>query len=156
MQDKAMLQKADALLERIGVLADTIGMIENEAAAIIDKITKEYKEKLMPLKAEILTKDKTLLKLMRKSSAAIFAGADKVQILHGILFRSEKDKVTIPRNALALAIKLGLSDAYNVTNTLNRENIEKWPDDQLLLIGATRKPTEEYSYETSKDHPADQ
>jgi len=33
-----------------------------------------------------------------------------------------------------------------VVESLDRDAIEKWPDAKLVLIGAERKPKEEFSY----------
>jgi hypothetical protein len=34
--------------------------------------------------------------------------------------------------------------------SLDRDAIEKWPDERLFLIGAVRKPAEKFDYEISK------
>ena len=35
--------------------------------------------------------------------------------------------------------------------SLDREAIEKWPDERLFLIGAERKTREEFSYDLKKE-----
>jgi len=45
----------------------------------------------------------------------------------------------------------GFGEVVKIAKSLDREAIEKWPDERLFLIGAERKPKEEYSYDLKKE-----
>ena len=42
-------------------------------------------------------------------------------------------------------------EVVKIVKSLDREAIEKWPDERLFLIGAERKPKEEFNYDLKKE-----
>jgi hypothetical protein len=93
---------------------------------------------------------------MKTYKHALFDGTDVVALPHGMLVYSRTDKVTIPRDhaaVIALCEDLEFGEAVKIAKSLDREAIEKWPDERLFLIGAERRPKEEFSYDLKGGKP---
>ena len=103
-----------------------------------------------PLLSEQKACEKELQAIMKARKGAIFDGRERVELDHGMLVHGREDRVRIPKNALALAEEQGLEEAVKVAKSIDREAVERWPDERLILIGAERKPKDVYSYEITK------
>ncbi|MBN1830270.1 MAG: host-nuclease inhibitor Gam family protein [Deltaproteobacteria bacterium] len=139
---------ADELLQNIDIAQFNIDSIEAEWNAVLKQLEKDYGIRLKVWQDKHAADEKALLALMKKGKGAIFDGRERVELKHGILIHGSEDRVKIPRNALELAEKQGLTEAIKVAKSIDREAVEKWPDERLILIGAERKPRDVYSYET--------
>jgi hypothetical protein len=84
---------------------------------------------------------------MKSNKIVLFDGTDIVRLVNGSLIHSVADKVSIPRDALAKCEELGFAEVIKIAKSLDRDAVEKWPDERLILIGAERKQKEEFSYD---------
>jgi len=147
--------RADDLLENIRAVREIIDDLEREYLEDAARLKAEYETRLKPFREELAGDEKALLALMKACRHALFDGTDVVYLSNGTLVRTKKDKVSIPRNhdaVIAICEELGFVDAIKVIKSLDREAIEKWPDERLFLIGAERKTKEEYNYDLKKEH----
>jgi len=103
------------------------------------------------LKSERETKDKELKKLLRANAEAIFGDGDKAELVNGVAFRADAEKVVIPRDAVEKIEAEGWTEGLKIETKLKREVVETWPDERLTVIGARRKPVVEYSYELKEE-----
>lgn len=143
---------ADVSLADIGLCCAQIKALEDDAEEKIQGIQAQYKELLAPLQ-ERLKRDVARLKdTMKSNKAALFDGTDVVNLTNGSLIHGVADKVAIPRDALAKCEELGFGDVIKIVKSLDREAVEKWPDERLVLIGAERKTKEEFSYDLKTAH----
>ncbi|HSW39220.1 MAG TPA: host-nuclease inhibitor Gam family protein [Acidobacteriota bacterium] len=142
----AVLDIADCLLADIGAIQSSYAAVMAAFSAEVSRLTAQYEAQLQPMRAEAQAGEKALTSLMKKHRADFFTAADVVNLAHGSLVRNCDDKVTIPRDALAQCQAQGFDDVVKIAYSLDREAVEKWPDAQLLLIGAERKPVEKFSY----------
>jgi len=140
-------QLADDLLKRIGFLQRRLQAKQLEYCAEADAIDEKYAHSFKEFHDAIGQKVKDLKALMKKEKALFFKDADIVSLMNGSLLHHKEDHVTIPKTALEKAEAQGLTDAYKVVNSIDRGAIEKWTDERLVLIGATRKPKETFNYE---------
>jgi len=138
---------ADELLEDIGNLLGTIAHFEALANEAMKMVTERYEEQLAPLKEDLKAQEKALIALMKKERKTFFDGTDVFRLEHGTLIREAGDRVSIPRDALAKCEELKFDDVIKIVKSLDREAVEKWPDEKLFLIGAERKPKEEFKYD---------
>ncbi len=143
--------RADDLLADIGNLKDAIKDLEAQGNAAMQAVTDQIEKMLMPLREDLGLQEKALLTLMKKERKALFDGTDVLQLDNGTLIHNVEDKVSIPRDALAECKTQGFTDVIKIAESLDREAIEKWPDAKLFLIGAKRKPVEEFSYDLKKE-----
>ncbi len=141
---------ADGLLSDLRDCMVEMAALEAEAQEKIAAITAQYEVRLAPYREAVKDLDKTLVGLMKAEKKTLFAEGDVVNLPHGSLIRSQDWKVTIPRDALGKCEELGFSEVVRIARSLDREAVEKWPDEKLFLIGAERKPATKFSYEVKK------
>ena len=142
--------EADRLLAEIASHKAVIDGISAKAVEELNRVHAYYAAQEAAHKEVISLCDKALRQLMKKHKGILFDGADCVNLTYGSLIRSVADKVSIPRDALARCEELGFAEAIKIAKSLDREAIEKWPDERLFLIGAERKPKEEFNYDLKK------
>jgi len=141
------LDDAQALLLRIADATDKISENERMCRAEVEQVEDRYRSAACSFRDALKRDAAALLALMKRHRRALFAETDVVNLPAGSLIRTEADKVTIPRGALERCIALALDDAIKTVKSLDREAVEKWPDERLFLIGAKREPREEFSYD---------
>jgi hypothetical protein len=148
-QPETPLEQADVLLSQIRPLELEITDLEAKAQAEIDAVKKKY-ARIGKAKAEMEAKGKELTKLLKKKSKAIYGGKDLVLTKYGKLTLSEGEAVSVPKDALEAIKREGWMEAVRITEKIDKTVIEKWPDERLAAIGATRKPKTTYGWETNK------
>ncbi len=150
MQKTSPKDLADRLLTEIRTRAAELAGLEAEAQEKIAAIMAEYEEELIPYRILIASADKALTGLMKAEKKTLFADGDVLNLSYGSLIRNQGWKVTIPRDALDKAEQEGFTDVIKIAKSLDRDAVEKWPDEKLFLIGAERKPATKFSYEVKK------
>jgi hypothetical protein len=138
---------ADLRLAEIAHSNARIEVLEAEARAAIQAVEREYYDKMAPIKEMLKLSVFWLTTSMKSDKAVLFDGTDVVRLTNGSLIHSVADKVSIPRDALARCEELGFAEVVKIAKSLDREAVEKWPDERLILIGAERKQKEEFSYD---------
>jgi len=142
--------EAEALLAQIREYRTAVKNLSFDYSAEVEKLDEQYEEKVAPIEEARKAAVDSLLKLMKGNKAVLFADVDVVNLNSGRLLHSKEDKVTIPRDALDKCKAQGFAEVVKVAESLDREAIEKWTDEKLFLIGATRKPKETFNYETKE------
>ena len=138
---------SDVALADIALCIRRIEALEAEAERSMQAVMANYAAMIEPLRAQLDVNVAWLKDTMKSNKAVLFDGTDLVDLPHGTLIRNVADKVTIPKGALARCEELGFADAIRIAKRLDREAVEKWPDERLFLIGAERKQREEFSYD---------
>jgi len=138
---------ADKILEELGLLHLELADINAQAEAEMQAIREKYASNIDRYKSEIAAREKELKALMKNHDPEIFDGADKITLSHGILLRSEGDKVRIPRDALAKNEAQGWHEAIKVVKNIDRDVVSKWPESRLVVIGAQLRRVVNYDYE---------
>jgi len=149
-----LMEQADAILEDMVNLDDALTRIRQRHQDEITRINRVFAGEMSPIIVEIQANEVAIKRLMKSGKDKLFAGGDIVYLDHGNLIYAQGDHVVIPRDALAKCEELGFSEAIKIAKSLDREKIEKWADEKLVLIGAERKPVETYNYETRKTEVA--
>jgi hypothetical protein len=140
------------------IAADTAEILsrESEAKAAMQVLEAEHIALLAPARASLKLHVAMITDMMKSNKAALFDGTEIVRLINGSLIHSVADKVSIPRDALAKCEELGFDDAVKIAKSLDREAVEKWPDERLILIGAERKQKEEFSYDLAEVKPCEE
>jgi len=142
---------ADDILTYMRDVIDGIADLEARANAEMAEVAARYGAWLNPLRDELAAREKEITALMKKNKELLFCGViDVVNLPHGALIRNKEDKVSIPKTALKACKENKFNDVIKVVESLDRDKIEKWPDAKLTLIGAERKPKEEFKYTVKK------
>ena len=143
-------QSANFCLAEIAAQSAGIEALEAEAKAALQVLEAEYSARMVPLKEKLKLVVSLLMDTMKSNKATLFDGTDIVRLANGSLIYNKFDKVRIPRDhdaVIALCEELGFDDVVKIAKSLDRDAVEKWPDERLVLIGAERKPKEEFSYD---------
>lgn len=138
---------ADSLLGDIKDLQEAADLLMVECKEAVSRITRQYDEKISPLIEMINDDEKALVRLMKEAKGALFDGTDIVYLSNGTLLHAKGVHVVIPRDALTRCEEQGFADVIKIAKSLDREAIEKWADEKLILIGAERKPVETFNYQ---------
>ena len=149
LEPSEVFSEAEFLLRVVGGCKGDLADMEAEAQAKIQEIADRYSGMIAGLKGLADEAERNLLKHMKAQRAVLFDGRDIVRTRYGTLIHGKEDKVSIPRDALAKCEELGLDEVIKIAKSIDREAVEKWPDEKLLLIGAERKPKETFSYDLS-------
>jgi hypothetical protein len=148
-KDRAeLLKQADELLVSI---AETEGIINADIARMTKEI-KEIEDRHAAWNAGMtsLLKDmeKQIKSLMKKNSGTLFEGEDRVDLKHGSLLFSIEERVKKAQGVLEKLKMNGFKDGIKVVESVDWDELEKWPDDKLALVGTKKKKTENYTWET--------
>jgi hypothetical protein len=138
---------ADLRLAEIAHSNAKIELLEAEYRAAIQAVEREYYDKRAPINEMLKLSVSWLMTSMKSDKAVLFDGTDVVRLMNGSLIHSVADKVSIPRDALVRCKELGFDEVVKIAESLDRDAVEKWPDERLILIGAERKSKEEFSYD---------
>lgn len=148
--EEQIKRDADKLLEEISIVHEALRALEDAAEREMAAVREKYKNRIVELQYSMGVRSASLLDLMKKTKALLFdlgEKKDQVDLEHGILLYGKEDKVSIPRNALTKIEAQGWEEAIKTVKSVDREVVEKWPDEKLIIIGAKKKPKEVFSYE---------
>lgn len=145
--------RADELLAEIKEAEEWIGNLESAFQQDVEALKARYENVLKDQRERLKTGADTLKRLMRQHKDVFFAEGDKVGLPHGFLIREKGWKVRIPRGTVEKLETLGWKDGLKIAKSIDREKIEKWDDERLAAIGATKKPSEEFGYEVKRAEP---
>lgn len=140
-------RRADGYLSEIAAHKTNLLALNSAAIAACQKLEAEYDAKMEPLNILLNAAVMALMQMMKIEKKTLFDGTDVVRLPNGSLIHSTADKVSIPRDALARCKELGFDEVVKIAESLDRDAVEKWPDERLILIGAERKSKEEFSYD---------
>ena len=138
--------QADTLLSVIKSHSDKVAKMEarfNKEAAVLQK---KYEVQTRTQREALTIAEQSLVALMKKERAYLFAGTDMLKLGNGSLIHNMADKVSIPKDAVERLKEQKFFEAIKTVEHADRDIIEKWPDAKLLLIGASRKTKEEFGY----------
>ncbi|HPN08373.1 MAG TPA: host-nuclease inhibitor Gam family protein [Syntrophales bacterium] len=146
--------QADDFLENIKAVQGIIDDLMTEYNDAVARLKADCEARLKPFKEDLARDEKALVGLMKAAKKALFTESDVVYLSNGMLLYTKKDKVSIPRDhdaVIAICEQQGFGEVVKIVKSLDREAIEKWPDERLFLIGAERKPKEEFNYDLKKE-----
>jgi hypothetical protein len=139
--------QADEILEGIRIIKADIAQLQDTANTEIERIRKRYEQDIYIHQGLLVEFDKQLKTLMKQNRGVLFEDRDLVDLPNGVLIYEKGHKVRIPKGALERIEAQGWMEAIKIVKTVIREIVEKWPDERLAVIGASRKRTEDFSYE---------
>ncbi len=156
-------KQADDLLEEIGEWESRLAAVETEIAIEIEEITSRHQDDLEKLKAFIKARDSQLRRLIKKHKTGLFtdpalasipgpveAVTDiRLNLEHGALLYSKNKLVKKAKGMLARLLKNKERAAIKVVESVNWDELEKWPDDKLAKVGTERIEKELFAYEVS-------
>jgi len=142
--------RADALLARIAEAKGELGVLEASAEEELNGVRGRWRPSIESARADLDYLEKELKTLAKKKRNELFGGRDRANLEHGSLIWGVSRRVKRARAVTVEALKalgrIGLS-AVRVTEAVDWDVIEGWPEERLIEIGTERKRTETFSYE---------
>ena len=156
-------KQADDLLEEIGICEEKLGLLEAELAIEIEAATCKYRNDLDKLKAILKTRISQLKRLMKKHKSGLFTDPAlasipgpveaitdvRLNLKHGALLYSLEKRVKQAKKMLDRLKKHGYTDAIKIAESVNWDELEKWPDEKLAKVGTERVEKENFAYEVN-------
>ncbi|MDY6789700.1 MAG: host-nuclease inhibitor Gam family protein [Thermodesulfobacteriota bacterium] len=160
---KEIKKQADYLLEEIAEWQSRLAEVEKEIAIKIEEIAGKYQDDIDRLKSLIKTRDSQLRRLIKKHKKGLFIDTAqasipgpvkeiesvRIDLEHGALLYSVKKWVKRAKGMLDRLKKEKEKKAIKTTETVNWDELEKWPDDKLKKFGTERKDKELFEYEVN-------
>lgn len=138
---------ADKLLQELAELGCSLRRIEGEISEAVEQIHQSYGGVLDKIKARIADREKTLRRLAKRHRDRFFKDRDRVDLAHGALLHSVERRVKRIKRMLKKLKENGLTSAIRVAESVNWDEVEKWPDDILALLGTERVKKERFEFE---------
>ena len=144
-------KQANELLKEISVAFHARDDIQKKIAAETAKITEKYKGDMEIVQSQISDLDKKIRKLEEGERQEFFAEGDRYDLPQGALLYQSVWKVTRIRDALQKLEDAGITEAIRIVKTVKWEEIEKWTDERLAMVGLQRKLKESFEYELGRE-----
>jgi phage host-nuclease inhibitor protein Gam len=142
------LRKADRMLEEISGVISDMERIRAQAEAEIARATEPFREPIEQLKDRLKGLDKGIRSFAKAQQAPIFEGKDRAYLDHGELIHTVGERVKKAKGVLEALERLGFDEAVIVDKSVDWDELDKWTDERLALVGTERVPIDEFSYET--------
>lgn len=140
------LEAVNQMFSIVAGLTDELAGLNQRRMAEIQDVDAVYGPKIQRVKV-ILDETETELKsYLRKHQAGIFKDGDRVETQMGSAIRAVITRVRKARGVLAKLKALGLG-AVKVAESVDWDEIEKWPDEKLEAVGTNRVTKVEFNYE---------
>ena len=160
----AVRQQADDALCEIADLKGTIKHLAAKCAAEQQKIIDKYTADIAAFETMLESCEKSLLSLLKANKATLWGAeatnlklftiphSEIVYLENGELRYEVSTPVALPKSHEALCEHLislgaGYIEAVKIKKSLDKDQINAWPDNQLAIVGLTRKgPKEAFDF----------
>ena len=140
-------KEANGLLVSLARISGLLETVESELAREMEVIEAQYAGRIDAFRAEIESIEKALKKHVSKHRADIMGGRDRIDLPNGSILVADLERVKRIKKMLAKLEAIGATGAIKTEKSVNWDEIEKWPDNALKLVGTCRVPVEQISWE---------
>jgi len=141
--DRCLREIAECEITLNGIEAQ-MNMTINDAKEQAALLAKPMQERISVLTA--------LIKVFTRKNKSGIEGKTKSLNFGKVGFR-QSSRVSIPKKndiILKNLRKFGMMDCISVKETINKEVLEKYPDEDIIKVGASRKTEDKFWMETNK------
>lgn len=158
---KEIFKEIDAVAAALAKKRTHLAALEQGMAEHIERIKGEYGDRIAELKAGIAGHEKDLQKFVKKNKAVLFdtsGDSDRAVTPAGAVIRwsvLRRAKRVKNKEAVIAALKQNgwYDQAVRVTESVDWDTIDHWPDAALAAIGSERSAKEEISVDTAGVKP---
>jgi len=159
-------KQADELLEEIGLYTNTLQKVDMQLSVELAGVANRYRDSRDKLKAILKTKNSQLKRLMKKHKKGLFIDTAqasvsgpvkaiesvRINLKHGALLYALEKRVKQAKGMLGRLKKhgYGKTNAVKIAESVNWDELEKWPDEKLKKVGTERIEKERFAYEVTK------
>lgn len=137
----------DSLMATMGACSRSLEKLRAVAEQETAKVKARFSPMIGQLEARVKELDAAIKKREKRDRAVLFADADRVELRHGTLLYSVERKVKKAKGVLQKLKDLAMKGAVKVAESVDWDELEKWPDEKLLMVGTKRQRVETFSYE---------
>jgi len=141
------------MLGRVALMLELVERAEKVAEREIEKVRAANQERIASAKAALGEAELELIQYVRKHKAGIFAGGDRNQLPHGVLYLRLQARVKRARAVLENLEKLGRTELIKIAKSVDWDKVDKLPDSDLAAIGTERVRKESIEYEIIRAAP---
>lgn len=145
-------EEVDACLKVMGDAENQISVITAEMNAAIAEAKKEAEEKAAQYK-EMIKQNEGKIKEFTTVRKEDMKGKS-LQLTFGTVGFRQSTKLSLPQDTGKVILKLrenGMADCINVKETINKDMVKSYPEEDILKIGGYLQKTDTFWYETDKD-----
>lgn len=145
-------EEVDACLKVMGDAENQISVITAEMNAAIAEAKKAAEEKAAQYK-EMIKQNEGKIKEFTTVRKEELKGKSR-QLTFGTVGFRQSTKLSLPPDTGEVILKLrenGMADCINVKETINKDTVKSYPEEDILKIGGYLQRTDSFWYETDKD-----
>lgn len=145
-------EDVDVCLKAMGDAENEISVITAEMNAAIAQAKKEAEEKAAQFK-ETIKQNEGKIKEFTTIRKEDLKGKSK-QLTFGTVGFRQSTKLLLSSDTAEVILKLrenGMADCINVKETINKDTVKSYPEEDILRIGGYLQRSDTFWYETDKD-----
>ncbi len=145
-------EEVDACLKVMGDAENQISVITAEMNAAIAEAKKEAEEKAAQYK-EMIKQNEGKIKEFTTVRKEELKGKSR-QLTFGTVGFRQSTKLLLPQDTGEVILRLrenGMADCINVKETINKDTVKSYPEEEILKIGGYLQRSDSFWYETDKD-----
>lgn len=145
-------EDVDACLKVMGDAENEISVITAEMNAAIAQAKKEAEERAAQFK-ETIKQNEGKIKEFTTIRKEELKGKSR-QLTFGTVGFRQSTKLLLPSDTAEVILKLrenGMADCINVKETINKDTVKSYPEEDILRIGGYLQRSDTFWYETDKD-----
>ncbi len=147
---------ANAVLGEIAELKRKIAAHESAMNDDIDRVKAETEEKVAPLAVRLAAMENGLMLYAENNYDTLFeSGKTKNYDFGRLGYRLSSEIKAMPKKTLAQVLgkvkELGFNEAIRIKESLNKDEMHKWPTERLELVGARRVEKNTFWYEIKEE-----
>lgn len=149
-------EEVDGCLKVMGDAENQISIIEAEMNAAIATAKKEASEKAAEYK-ELIKQNEGKIKEFTTINKEELKGKSR-QLTFGTVGFRQSTKLLLPQDTGEVIVRLrenGMVDCINVRETINKDTVKSYPEEEILKIGGYLQRADTFWYETDKDSLAE-
>lgn len=145
-------EDVDACLKVMSDAENQLSVITAQMNAAIAEAKKEAEEKAAQYK-EMIKQNEGKIKEFTTVRKEDLKGKSK-QLTFGTVGFRQSTKLLLPSDTAEVILKLrenGMADCINVKETINKDTVKSYPEEDILRIGGYLQRLDSFWYETDKD-----
>lgn len=145
-------EEVDACLKVMGDAENQLSVITAEMNAAIAEAKKAAEEKALQYK-EMIKQNEGKIKEFTTVRKEELKGKSR-QLTFGTVGFRQSTKLLLPQDTGEVILKLrenGMADCINVKETINKDTVKSYPEEDILRIGGYLQRSDSFWYETDKD-----
>lgn len=141
------LNDVDQALKEIGELTAQLAEIDDAFNSEVNGLRQVRVAKITPRLERIRALERGMSTFAEYNKKELFLKRKSRRLVFGIVGFRKSTKIRISKFTLAKLKALGLRDAINVKETVNRDIMHGWPEEKLASVGAKKQNKDEFWYE---------